>query len=80
MVIDGFIVERPEVAEVIGDDGAVLGLSEGEDFGIGQGLAGGVVADRLGVVAAVAQFAGDGRGEHLVKEQFHRLRAACPAR
>ena len=31
---DGFVVE-PEVAEVVGDDGAVLSDGEGEDFGVG---------------------------------------------
>ncbi len=77
---DGLVVEGAEVAEVVGDDGAVLGLGEGEDFGVGQGLAVGVAGDGFGVVASVSEVAGDGGGEHFVEEEFHRLMAACPAR
>ena len=75
---DRFVVQGAEVAEVVGDDGAVL--RPGEDVGVGEGSAVGVPGDGFGVVAAGLEFAGDGGGEHLIEQEFHGRTASCPAR
>ncbi len=75
----GLDVERPEVADVFGDDGAPLSSRERQHVRIGESLPFGVPGHGLDVVTSGAQFAGDDRGEHLVEEQPHCLTAACPA-
>lgn len=77
---DRLVMGRPEVRQVAGDGGAVLGPGEGKDLGVGERFAVGVAGDGLSVVAAMAEFAGYGRAEHLVRQQLHRRTAACPAR
>jgi hypothetical protein len=69
---DRFVVQRAEVAQIVGDDGSVFGAGERRYFGIGEGHAVGVACDRLHVVSARVQLACDRWAQHLVKEQLHR--------
>jgi hypothetical protein len=66
----------PEVSDVLGNDGAQLGLGQREQIRIPPRAQLGTLGHRLGVVLTVAQLLCDRGGVHLVEQQLH-ASAAC---
>jgi hypothetical protein len=65
---EGLAVEWTEVADVVGDQGALFAAGERHDLAICESFALGVAADGLDVVSAAAEFASDRWSEHLVEQ------------
>ena len=55
---DRFVVQRAEIAQVVGDHGAVLSPGQGQHLRVRQSLAIRMPGDGFGVVPACPQFAG----------------------
>ena len=76
---DVAVVDRDEVALVVGDECAILGSRPGEEIFVGSAALLGALCDGDHVVFALAQLLSDRRRIHLVEQQLQ-ASAACSRR